>query len=223
MEPWYKVATPRREVREGRSFNPDEFAIALGQVVAGTSPDDYRDPRQFFARTCFTRALREHAGMVLRRLSRGRRQGRGVGRLSVRSPRGRSGARRPQGHRPRRGPLLQRRDAVRARARRTEGRGAAQRVGRRGLHRPQLATGTHGRRRLAAREPAAEFSQWLAHAPPRPGHHPARQDRRVRRQGRLRPCLRSTAGWHLRAGVVPGGRAGRRGRLRARGVPADES
>ena len=69
MEPWYKVATPRREVREGRSFNPDEFAIALEQVVAGTAPEDYRDPAQFFARTCFTRALREHAGMVLRRLS----------------------------------------------------------------------------------------------------------------------------------------------------------
>lgn len=68
MEPWYKVATPRKEVREGRSFNPDEFAIALEQVVAGTAPEDYRDPRQFFARTCFTRALREHAGMVLRRL-----------------------------------------------------------------------------------------------------------------------------------------------------------
>lgn len=69
MEPWYKVATPRREVREGRSFNPDEFAIALEQVVAGTAPEDYRVPAQFFARTCFTRALREHAGMVLRRLS----------------------------------------------------------------------------------------------------------------------------------------------------------
>ncbi|MBI4730026.1 MAG: DUF499 domain-containing protein [Acidobacteria bacterium] len=69
MEPWYKVATPRKEVREGRSFNPDEFAIALEQVVAGTAPEDYRDPVQFFARTCFTRALREHAGMVLRRLS----------------------------------------------------------------------------------------------------------------------------------------------------------
>jgi hypothetical protein len=69
MEPWYKVATPRREVREGRSFNPDEFAIALEQVVAGTAPEDYRKPDQFFARTCFTRALREHAGMVLRRLS----------------------------------------------------------------------------------------------------------------------------------------------------------
>lgn len=69
MEPWYKVATPRKEVREGRSFNPDEFAIALEQVVAGTAPEDYCDPSKFFARTCFTRALREHAGMVLRRLS----------------------------------------------------------------------------------------------------------------------------------------------------------
>jgi hypothetical protein len=69
MEPWYKVATPRKEVREGRSFNPDEFAIALEQVVAGTAPEDYRDPAQFFSRTCWTRALREHAGMVLRRLS----------------------------------------------------------------------------------------------------------------------------------------------------------
>ena len=69
MEPWYKIATPRQEVREGRSFNPDEFAIALEQVVAGTAPDDYRKPDLFFARTWFTRALREHAGMVLRRLS----------------------------------------------------------------------------------------------------------------------------------------------------------
>src|SRR3970040_896639 len=69
MEPWYKIATPRKEVREGRSFNPDEFAIALEQVVAGTAPEDYRDPEQFFARTCFTRALREHGVMVLRRLS----------------------------------------------------------------------------------------------------------------------------------------------------------
>jgi hypothetical protein len=69
MEAWYRVATPRKEVREGRSFNPDEFAIALEQVVAKSAPEDYRDPKQFFARTCFTRALREHAGMVLRRLS----------------------------------------------------------------------------------------------------------------------------------------------------------
>jgi hypothetical protein len=69
MEPWYKVTQPRQEVREGRSFSPDEFAIALEQVVAGTAPEDYRDPAKFFVRNCFTRALREHSGMVLRRLA----------------------------------------------------------------------------------------------------------------------------------------------------------
>ena len=69
MDPWYRVVTLRKEVREGRSFSPDEFAIALEQVVAGTAPADYCDPTQFFSRTCFTRALKEHAGMVLRRLA----------------------------------------------------------------------------------------------------------------------------------------------------------
>jgi hypothetical protein len=69
MEPWYKIATPRKEVREGRSFNPDEFAIALEQIVAGVAPADYKDPRQFFARTCFTRAFKENTSLVLRRLA----------------------------------------------------------------------------------------------------------------------------------------------------------
>ena len=69
MDPWYRIVTLRQEVREGRSFSPDEFAIALEQVVAQTAPEDYREPAQFFSRTCFTRALKEHAGMVLRRLS----------------------------------------------------------------------------------------------------------------------------------------------------------
>ena len=69
MNPWYRVVTLRHEVREGRSFSPDEFAIALEQVIAGTAPEDYRDPAQFFSRTYFTRALTDHAGMVLRRLS----------------------------------------------------------------------------------------------------------------------------------------------------------
>ena len=69
LDPWYKVVTLRKEVREGRSFSPDEFAIALEQVLAGTAPEDYSDPAQFFSRTCFTRALQEHTAMVLRRLS----------------------------------------------------------------------------------------------------------------------------------------------------------
>ena len=34
MEPWYKNVIPRKEVREGRSFKPDEFVIALEKVVA---------------------------------------------------------------------------------------------------------------------------------------------------------------------------------------------
>ena len=68
MDPWFKVVTSREEVREGRSFSPDEFAIALEQVVARTAPEDYRKADQFFARTFFTGALKKHTGMVLRRL-----------------------------------------------------------------------------------------------------------------------------------------------------------
>ena len=34
MEPWYRVATPRKEVRERRSFNPDEFAITIDLLKA---------------------------------------------------------------------------------------------------------------------------------------------------------------------------------------------
>jgi len=69
MKPWYKVAIPKKEVREGRSFNTDEFAIHLEHVMSGTAPKDYKQPDKFFPRACLTRALREHAGMVLRRLS----------------------------------------------------------------------------------------------------------------------------------------------------------
>jgi hypothetical protein len=60
MDPWYRVVTLRKEVREGRSFNRDELAIALEQVVSGGAPEDDRDPVQFLARTCFPGALREH-------------------------------------------------------------------------------------------------------------------------------------------------------------------
>ena len=59
MDPRYKVATPRVEVREGRSFHPDEFAIALEQVVRGTAPEDYSDPAKFFSRTYFTLGVLE--------------------------------------------------------------------------------------------------------------------------------------------------------------------
>ena len=69
MNPWHKVVEPRDEVRRGRSFNPDEFAIDLAQVVAKTAPEDYRNPTKFLSRTVFTQALKEHAGIALRRLA----------------------------------------------------------------------------------------------------------------------------------------------------------
>ena len=43
--------------------------LPWSRLLPITGPDDYRNPEQFFARTCFTRALREHMGMVLRRLA----------------------------------------------------------------------------------------------------------------------------------------------------------
>jgi hypothetical protein len=31
MEPWYKIVDPRKEVRAGRSFNPDELPSPLNK------------------------------------------------------------------------------------------------------------------------------------------------------------------------------------------------
>jgi len=73
MDPWYKVTLPREKAREARSFNPAEFTIHLEQAISKTAPEDYRDPQQFFSRTCFTRALREHAGILLQAGGAGKR------------------------------------------------------------------------------------------------------------------------------------------------------
>ena len=56
MDPWYRIVTLRKEVREGRSFSPDEFAIALEQVLTKTAPEDYSNPVQFFFAHLFSRA-----------------------------------------------------------------------------------------------------------------------------------------------------------------------
>lgn len=58
MEPRHKVATPRKEVREGRSFNPREFAITLEQVVSA------RGPRDVFESDDNRRVQRIRDGMV---------------------------------------------------------------------------------------------------------------------------------------------------------------
>ena len=62
MEPWYRVVTLRKEVREGRSFSPDEFTIALKQVVADTASEDEKLIQEGAAEylwSLFTQRLRQ--------------------------------------------------------------------------------------------------------------------------------------------------------------------
>ncbi len=42
LDPWYKIVTLRKKVREDRSFSPDEFAIAVEQAVATLSGKEKR-------------------------------------------------------------------------------------------------------------------------------------------------------------------------------------
>lgn len=69
MKPWYKVVTPREDLREGRPLDAAEFAVHLDQVREGRAPEDYRIPERFFARTYLTRNLTALAVEVIRRLS----------------------------------------------------------------------------------------------------------------------------------------------------------
>jgi flagellar motor protein MotB len=69
LDPWYKVAIPRKELRDGRSLDPSEFAVHLDQIINGTAPEDYKDPEGFFKRTYFSSALASLCILVLRRLS----------------------------------------------------------------------------------------------------------------------------------------------------------
>jgi hypothetical protein len=51
MEPWYKVTTPAKEVREGRSGSPDEFVVAIEQPVPGITVEEYRVSNESLATT----------------------------------------------------------------------------------------------------------------------------------------------------------------------------
>jgi hypothetical protein len=69
LKPWYKVITPREDLREGKPLDASEFAVHLDDVRNGTAPADYRDPERFFARTYLTKNLSTLASQVMRRLS----------------------------------------------------------------------------------------------------------------------------------------------------------
>jgi hypothetical protein len=69
LKPWYKVVTPREDLREGRPMDASEFAVHLDQIRDGRAPEDYQHPERFFERTYLTRSLEALASEVIRRLS----------------------------------------------------------------------------------------------------------------------------------------------------------
>ena len=69
LKPWYKVVTPREDLRDGKPLDASEFAVHLDQVRDGRAPVVYQDPERFLERTFLTKGLTGVAAEVLRRLS----------------------------------------------------------------------------------------------------------------------------------------------------------
>src|ERR1035438_3156031 len=69
LKPWYKVVTPREDLRDGRPLDASEFAVHLDDVRNNCAPPDYQKPDRFFARTYLTKNLSTLASEVVRRLS----------------------------------------------------------------------------------------------------------------------------------------------------------
>jgi hypothetical protein len=69
IKPWYKVVTPREDLRDDRPLDASEFAVHLDQVRDKRAPEVYQNPARFFERTFLTKSLTGLASEVLRRLS----------------------------------------------------------------------------------------------------------------------------------------------------------
>src|SRR5688572_21664330 len=69
MIPWYKVVTPREDLRDGKPLDASEFAVHLDHVREGRAPAVYQNPTEFFDRTYLTKNLKLLASQVVRRLS----------------------------------------------------------------------------------------------------------------------------------------------------------
>jgi hypothetical protein len=69
LKPWYKVVTPREDLRENRPLDASEFAVHLDHVRDNRAPADYQEPQRFFDRTFLTKNLTDLAVGVVRRLS----------------------------------------------------------------------------------------------------------------------------------------------------------
>jgi hypothetical protein len=69
LKPWYTLAVPREDLREGKPTDASEFAVHLDQVRCGRATKDYQDPEQFFAKTFLTRNMLDLASQVVKRLN----------------------------------------------------------------------------------------------------------------------------------------------------------
>ena len=69
MKPWYKLVTPREDLRTGKPLDASEFAVNVDHVRAGKAPPVYQDPAAFFERTYLTKNLLELAVQAARRLN----------------------------------------------------------------------------------------------------------------------------------------------------------
>jgi len=69
LKPWYKIVTPREDLREDKPLDASEFAVHLDQVRDKRAPEVYQNPARFFERTFLTKGLSGLAAEVLRRLS----------------------------------------------------------------------------------------------------------------------------------------------------------
>jgi len=68
LRPWREIVTPHPDVAAGR-FIQAEFAADLSQVHRGEGAEEYRDPKEFFARTFITGGLGQLLRDALIRLS----------------------------------------------------------------------------------------------------------------------------------------------------------
>ncbi|HRI89630.1 MAG TPA: DUF499 domain-containing protein, partial [Candidatus Hydrogenedentes bacterium] len=69
LQPWYKVVTPREDLRDDRPLDASEFAVHLDAVRNNEGPDVYRVPKEFFQRTFLTKNLLTLASETVRRLN----------------------------------------------------------------------------------------------------------------------------------------------------------
>lgn len=71
MKPWWKLVRPKQDIIDGESVDLGVFAIHLDQIAAKSpdAPEIYRDPKEFFKNTVFTKGMMKVIRHVHNRLS----------------------------------------------------------------------------------------------------------------------------------------------------------